>query len=130
LAATQQFKPDPDPNLKRHCSHVDVLRDQHGKVVWFSHEQMKEMAVTKVAPEMPALGRGLRLEGAVILNVCVGPDGVPQEIWLISGHPMLVASAIHAAAQWRFRPLLVHSKPLGFAGTLRLTFSTSKANGY
>jgi TonB family protein len=130
LAGAQQFESDPDPDLQRHCTDLAVLRDRHGKVVWFNHEKMKEMATKKVAPEMTGLARNARIEGAVIVNMCVGPDGAPQEVWLISGHPLLVASAIHAAAQWRFRPMKVKGKPIGFAGTLRLTFSTSKGNGY
>ncbi len=121
---------DPEWNLKRNCPDLLVVRDKNGKVVWFSHEQMKERAIARVAPEMAATARMARVEGEVVLNACVGTDGLPKNIWAISGHPMLIPSAIYAASQWRFKPYTVKSKPIGFAGTLRFTFSTSKGNSY
>jgi TonB family protein len=130
LAGAQQFKPDPDRNLERHCTDLRVLRGKDGKVVWFNHEQMKAMAVVKVVPEMPGIARSARLEGTATLNVCVGSDGIPHNIWVISGHPLLLGSAIDAAQKWRFRPYTVDSNPIAFAGTLQFTFSTSKGNSF
>lgn len=121
---------DPEWNLKRNCPDLLVLRDKNSKVVWFSHEQMKKMAIVKVVPEMPATARMARIEGTVVLNACVGANGLPRNIWAISGHPMLIPSAIYAASKWRFKPYRIKSKPIGFAGTLRFTFSSSKGNSY
>lgn len=121
---------DPEWNLQQHCPDLHVLRDRKGKVVWFSHEQMKQMAVVKIAPGMPARARQARVEGAVVLNLCVDTDGLPHNVWAISGHPLLIGSAVNAASRWRFKPYTVKSQPIAFAGTLRFTFSTSKGNGY
>jgi outer membrane biosynthesis protein TonB len=130
LAGAQEFKPDPDWELQRHCTDVQVFRGRDGKVVWFSHEQLKRMATKKVTPEFPPLLRQVRMEGQVLVNVCIGPDSIPKHTWIVSGHPLLFGPALKAASEWRFKPYRSKEQPVAIAGTLRFTFSTSKGYGY
>lgn len=106
-----------EPKIPKTCSEQNTLRDD--KIVWFTPEQMKARATKMVTPKMPALWRQARIEGEVVVGIVVAKDGKPDCVWMISGHPMLVSSAIQAAGQWEFKPHLSKGKPVAFAGTLR-----------
>ena len=64
--------------------------------------------IRRVQPLYPPLARGARIQGSVILEAVIGRDGTMQNLKLISGHPMLVASAIEAVSQWRYRPYILN----------------------
>ena len=127
---SHESKIDPEWDLKHHCPDLRVLRDRQGKIVWFSHEQMKQMALVKLAPKMPAQAQLARVEGQVAVNLCVDTEGLPHDVWAVTGHPLLIGSAIDAASTWRFKPYEVKLHPIAFAGTLVFTFSSSKGNSY
>ena len=57
-----------------------------------------------VPPVYPPLALKARIQGTVRFTMIVGPDGTPQRIQLVSGHPLLVPAATEAAKQYRFPP--------------------------
>jgi TonB family protein len=61
-------------------------------------------AVKKVPPTYPALARKMRIAGTVKLEVKVDPSGKPQDIKVVSGHPLLGPAAKECVSQWRFSP--------------------------
>jgi len=70
--------------------------------------------ITKVDPVYPALARQARISGDVHLLVQIGTNGQPQRIEVISGHPLLVPTALDAVKQWVYAPIPA-------AGTIQLT---------
>jgi TonB family protein len=56
----------------------------------------------RVAPIYPPLARQAGIEGLVVFRVDVGMDGRPENVHLISGHPLLVPYASDAVQQWEF----------------------------
>lgn len=69
----------------------------------------KEPDVRSVTPESPLnpvyppLALQARISGVVKLRVIIAPDGKVQNMQLISGHPLLVTSAIEAVRNASFR---------------------------
>lgn len=58
-----------------------------------------------VAPTYPPLGIQGRVQGKVELQLTVAArTGEVQDAKIVSGHPILAASAIQAVKQWRFKP--------------------------
>ena len=53
-----------------------------------------------------------RVQGTVRLEVIVDTDGAVQHIKVVSGHPLLVQSAIEAVSQWQYHPTVVNGCPV------------------
>ena len=66
----------------------------------------------KVAPSYPPLAKAARISGAVVLQAVIGKDGTIQHLRAISGHPMLIPSAIEAVKQWRYKPYYLNGQPV------------------
>lgn len=69
--------------------------------------------VTKVTPKYPPEAKAARIQGTVKMTVTIGKDGHVEEVELISGHPLLVPSAIESVKQWVYRPTLLNGNPVG-----------------
>lgn len=72
----------------------------------------KNFLIHEVAPPYPPLARQARIHGVVTLKVLVDRTGAVQNIRTVSGHPLLVPTAIDAVKQWRYRPFVVDDKPV------------------
>jgi protein TonB len=61
--------------------------------------------IKKVMPEYPPIARMRGIEGQVVLEVILSPDGrVEPDITVLQSVPLLDAAAIAAMRQWRFHP--------------------------
>jgi len=68
--------------------------------------------LTQVKPPYPTDAKAARIQGTVKLGVLIGADGHMSDIVLISGHPLLVQSAVDAVRQWVYRPTLLNGDPV------------------
>jgi len=84
-------------------------------------------AIGCVAPKFPALARQARLNGYVRVAVLVNEAGGVTCVQLISGHPLLIGSAIEAARQWIFRPVTQNGRTVSAYGVLAFHYSTAGA---
>jgi TonB family protein len=63
--------------------------------------------IHRVEPDYPEEARRQRVQGAVVLEVHINPDGTVQELKLINGPSLLVQAATDAVRQWKFKPHIV-----------------------
>jgi TonB family protein len=68
--------------------------------------------VQRTAPIYPSNALQSQVQGAVLVNATIGRDGVPRNLKLISGDPRLVAAALAAINQWRYRPATLAGEPI------------------
>lgn len=66
----------------------------------------------KVSPEYPETARRVRLEGRVVLRATIGLDGRVEDVTVLSGNPLLTASAVDAVRRWRYRPASLNGQPV------------------
>jgi TonB family protein len=78
--------------------------------------------VRQITPVYPPQAVSAGVEGAVALEAIVGEDGVVRDVKVISGHPLLVASAVAAVRQWRYAPTLLDGKPTSMVRKITLNF--------
>ncbi len=64
----------------------------------------------KVQPDYPPLARQARIQGAVVLQAVISREGNIENLQVLSGHPMLVPSALAAVRQWRYRPYFLNGE--------------------
>ena len=92
--------------------------------------EMKEVApdvaqallVQRVEPEYPAEAEQQRIEGTVVLQAEISPEGRIQKLTLISGDPALAESAINAVKRWRYRPYTPDGRPVAMLTTITVHF--------
>ena len=80
---------------------------------------LESIAVKKVEPEYPA-EPGFHVEGTV--RIVIDKKGNVVSTKAICGHPLIMAPAIKAAAQWQFQPKRVNGRPTKNVGVIVFRF--------
>lgn len=82
--------------------------------------------VRRVLPVYPPLARTARISGVVRLQAIIALDGSIAELNVVSGHPMLIAAALDAVKQWRYRPTLLNGKPVPVDTQIDVNFTLGR----
>lgn len=80
----------------------------------------------RVNPSYPPLAKSARIQGTVQLSAVIGKDGRIQELNVISGHPMLIQSAMQAVQQWQYKPTLLNGTPVEVATQVNVVFTLGR----
>jgi uncharacterized protein (TIGR02246 family) len=118
--ATQLLtKPDGQPSceaLDRRTGKTHVVPDcQVGKLV------------ARVEPVYPPLARQTRIMGLVKLHAIIGKDGRIGKLEVVSGHPLLIQSAMDAVKQWQYEPTRVKGKAVVVDTEIDVIFSLNES---
>ncbi len=70
------------------------------------------LLIRRVTPVYPPLAKQARISGTVVLQAVIGKDGSIQNLRAVSGHPMLIPSALEAVKQWRYKPYFLNGEPV------------------
>jgi len=81
------------------------------------------IAIRKVPPEYPDLGRGHRVEGLVRVQALVGADGRVEDTRMVQSIQLLDEAAMAAVRQWEFKPALAKGKPVPVWTTIPVRFT-------
>jgi protein TonB len=81
--------------------------------------------INQVRPVYPPLAKQARIQGTVRLQAVIARDGTIQELQVMSGHPLLVQSALDAVRQWRYQPTLLNGEPVEVSTTIDVVFTLS-----
>lgn len=68
--------------------------------------------IKQVPPNYPDLARSAGVQGVVMINALIGPDGYVKDTKVLKSIPMLDAAALEAVRRWRFKPGSVNKKPI------------------
>jgi len=81
--------------------------------------------ISQVKPTYPAIAKSARIQGAVVLQAEISKTGSIENLRVMSGHPMLVQSALDAVKQWRYKPYLLNGEPVPVETTITVNFTLS-----
>jgi periplasmic protein TonB len=81
------------------------------------------LLVRKINPTYPPLAKQARISGAVVLQAEISKDGSIQNLHVLSGHPMLVPSALEAVKQWKYKPYILNGEPVEVETTITVNFT-------
>ncbi len=79
--------------------------------------------VKRVEPEYPLLAKASRIKGSVRLEAILTEEGKVADLKLVSGHPLLVESAMKAARQWEYEPTYLNDIPARVILFITVNFS-------
>ena len=81
--------------------------------------------ISRVQPIYPPLARQARIQGSVALRAIISKAGTIENLTVVSGHPLLIRSAIDAVRQWRYRPYLLNNEPVEVETEIIVNFTLS-----
>jgi TonB family protein len=87
---------------------------------------MASKLIHKVTPGYPLEAKEARIQGTVRLNAVVAHDGTIAHLTVVSGHPLLVPSALEAVRQWRYQPTLLNGQPVEVVTQIDINFTLSE----
>jgi TonB family protein len=102
---------------------TSVMQDELANIpetVIYSEKQLRDIAIIKLDPGYPALADNA--EGAVSLAITVDENGDVIKAEAKTGHPLLQTTAINAATQWKFKPVIIGGVAHRVESTLTFLF--------
>jgi protein TonB len=79
--------------------------------------------IRRIEPVYPPLARSARIQGRVVLAAVISKAGTIENLRTLSGHPMLVPSAVDAVSQWRYRPYILNGEPVEVETQITVNFT-------
>ena len=77
-------------------------------------------------PEYPQLARMARIQGTVRMETIIDKDGTVEDVKVISGHPLLIESALMAVSRWRYQPTLLNGQPVEVLTEVDVNFTLAQ----
>ena len=87
-----------------------------------SHGVAGGVLVHKVQPIYPSEARRMHVEGNVVIDAMVTAQGQVDDMKLVSGHPLLAASALDAVRRWRYTPYTLNGNPIPKETRITISF--------
>lgn len=78
--------------------------------------------VKDVAPAYPSIAKTARIQGVVILECQLGPQGRVESVKVLRSVPTLDGPAVEAVRQWVYTPTLVNGVPVSVVMTVTVNF--------
>ena len=76
-----------------------------------------------VKPIYPAIAQSARVQGVVIIEATIGPDGKVKDAKVLRSIPLLDQAALDAVKQWEFTPTLLNGVPVPVIMTVTVNFT-------
>jgi periplasmic protein TonB len=87
-------------------------------------KEPKKLKETK--PVYPAIARSARVQGIVILECTISPQGRVTDVKVLRGIPLLDQAAIEAVKQWVYTPTLLNGVPVPVIMTVTVNFTLTQ----
>ncbi len=79
--------------------------------------------VKKVTPQYPSIAKAAHVSGTVTLRAIISKDGSIEKVEYVSGPSLLMASAMTAVREWKYRPTMLNGQPVEVDTTVQVVFS-------
>lgn len=79
--------------------------------------------IRDIRPRYPAIAQSARVQGLVIIEAVVGPDGRVQNARVLRSVPLLDQAALDAVRQWEYTPTLLNGLPVPVIMTVTVRFT-------
>ena len=76
-----------------------------------------------VNPVYPPIAQSARVQGVVIIEATIGPDGKVKDAKVLRSIPLLDQAALDAVRQWEFTPTLLNGVPVPVIMTVTVNFT-------
>lgn len=84
---------------------------------------VQSYAISQPQPVYPAVAKAAHVQGVVVLHALISKQGTIEDLKVISGPPLLTASAIDAVKNWTYRPYILNGEPTEVETTINVNFT-------
>jgi protein TonB len=120
--ANQAARQVPPPPPEKQVAKVAAKPKEPVRIRTSSGVQAAKL-LRRVMPVYPPLAKQARISGTVKLMGIVSRDGHIINLQVISGHPLLVPTAVHAVRQWLYAPTLLNGEPVEVIAPIDVNFT-------
>jgi len=106
------------PLLANHCCTPGVDK--------LPPKQVKTLLDKTEPIQAPCCGSNVHIKGTIVLAIAVDANGEVTCVTLVSGHPLIIASAIDSVRRWKFRPYAVKGVKKSFCGKVTLRYEATE----
>ena len=82
--------------------------------------------VSQTRPTYPPDAKAARIQGVVQLSAIIGKDGSVTNLIVISGHPLLIQSAMDAVRTWTYQITLLNGEPVEVQTQIDVNYTLSQ----
>jgi periplasmic protein TonB len=82
-----------------------------------------------VPPVYPEMAKHARVQGTVILEATISPQGRVMDLKVLRGIPLLDDAAMNAVKQWTYSPTLLNGQPVPVIMTVTVNFRLDGSSG-
>ncbi len=87
-----------------------------------STEEAMKHVTKSVQAKYPVMASTANIQGKVLVEATISPEGKVSHVHLISGHPLLAQPALDAVRQWKFLPFALNGQAVTVQTTLPVLF--------
>jgi TonB family protein len=88
-----------------------------------SQEEIASHLMTWVPPVYPAIAQAAHVQGNVVIEIEIAPEGLVRSTKVVSGPPMLRQVTSDATKQWRYRPFRKGDETIAVTGNVLVAFT-------
>ncbi len=78
--------------------------------------------IKDVPPVYPTIAQSVRVQGDVIIEATIGPDGKVENARVLRSVPLLDQAAVAAVLAWKYTPTLLNGQPVPIIMTVTVRF--------
>ncbi len=119
-AAAQQA---PPPAVEKPVVREQPAAPQQPTRITTGGDVQAAKLVKRVIPIYPPLAKQARISGTVKLMGIISREGRIINLQVISGHPLLIPSAVEAVRQWIYEPTLLNRQPVEVVAPIDVHFT-------
>jgi periplasmic protein TonB len=79
--------------------------------------------IKNVTPTYPPIAQSARVQGVVIIEATIGPNGRVTDARVLRSIPLLDSAALDAVRQWEYTPTLLNGVPVPVIMTVTVNFT-------
>jgi protein TonB len=119
--------PNGDPTLNQLLATTRKPPIEVGSTV--SHQRVPishldpGMLIRQFQPVYPKLAIISHTEGTVLLTAVIDTQGRVTQLRTLSGHPLLIAAAVNAVQEWRYKPYILNGQPVEVETQVSVVFT-------
>ncbi|MCC6861655.1 MAG: energy transducer TonB [Bryobacterales bacterium] len=117
----QAAPPPPPPPVK-----VEAPKPVAPQRIRVGGNVQQARLVRQPRPVYPPLAKQARIQGTVRFTAIIATNGTIQSLQVVSGHPLLVPSAMEAVKQWVYQPTLLNGEPVEVVTQIDVNFTLSQ----
>jgi protein TonB len=110
------------PACRRHRRRPTRIGDSAPQLVRPGGDIRPPRKVAGAEPVYPPLAKAAGIQGVVVLECTIGPDGRVSGIRVLTGHPLLDGAAVAAVEGWSYTPTLLNGVPVSVLMTVTVDF--------